>query len=181
MNDPAFPASSPVVSPGADPQFTYAFEIRAEVAPPIRVGEVDGPGGGDLNVAPITGGTVTGEGITGRVLPVGADWWVCTGPTTRLDARYLLATDDGAVIDVVNRGYFHAGESLMARLEAAGAAGDTDALAAAEGEIYYRSAFTFRTAHPGYRWLTEAQFIGMIRGSGGPEPDAVIIRVHRLN
>lgn len=145
------------------PELTYICEIRAEVAPPIRVGEVDGPGGGDLNVAPITGGTVTGDRITGKVLPVGADWWVCTGPTTRLDARYLLETDDGAVIDVVNRGYFHAEEPIV------------------EEEIYYRSAFTFQTAHPDYRWLTEAQYIGVLRGSGGPEPDAVIIRVYRLN
>lgn len=168
---PAVPA--PVVaSPLADPQCTYVCEIRAEVAPAIRVGEVDGPGGGDLNVAPITGGTVTGERINGRVLPVGADWWVCTGPTTRLDARYLLETDDGAVIDVTNRGYFHADAALLARLEA----GED-----AEDGIYYRSAFTFRTAHPGYRWLTEAQFLGVLRGSGGPEPDAVLIRVYRLN
>lgn len=166
-------AQSPAVtSPLADPEFSYAFEIRAEVAPPIRVGEVDGPGGGDLNVAPITGGTVTGDRINGRVLPVGADWWVSTGATTRLDARYLLETDDGAVIDVVNRGYFHADEALMERLMA----GED-----AEDGIYYRSAFTFRTAHPDYRWLTEAQFIGMVRGSGGPEPDAVLLRVYRLH
>ena len=141
------------------PEFIYICEIRAEVVPPIRVGEVDGQGGGDLSVAPITGGTVTGDRITGKVLPVGADWWVCTGPTTRLDARYLLETDDGAVIDILNRGYYRATKEVMDRVEA----GEN----VPEGEYYFRCSPTFQTDAPAHRWLAENQFVGLARDEDG--------------
>lgn len=61
---------------------------------------------GTRNVIPITGGTVTGS-LTGEVLPGGADYQLIGGSTV-LDARYMLASDDGEYIVVRNCGAFGA-------------------------------------------------------------------------
>lgn len=148
-----------------EPAVDFVFELRVEVAEPIRVGRTDSE---DLNVSPIIGGTVSGPRFTGRVLPVGADWWVTRGATTQLDARYLIQAEDGSAIDVANRGYWHADEAVEQRLRAGEDVGESD--------LYYRTAFVFQTGADAYRWLTEAQFIGYAR----PEPGHVCIRVFRV-
>ena len=63
-----------------------------------------------------------------------------------------FARDDGAAIDVVNRGYWRADDDVMARLIAGEDVG--------EAELYYRTAFVFQTAAPQHLWLTESQFVG---------------------
>jgi hypothetical protein len=148
-----------------DPALEFVFELRVEVAEPVRVGRTASE---DLNVTPITGGTVEGPRLRGRVLGVGADWWVTRGATTQLDARYLLEVEDGAAIDVVNRGYWHATREVEARLFAGE---EVD-----EADLYYRTAFVFQTGADSHRWLTEAQFIGYAR----PESGLVCIRVFRI-
>jgi hypothetical protein len=61
---------------------------------------------GTRNIIPITGGTVTG-GFEGEVLPGGADYQLIGGSTV-LDARYMLASDDGEYVVVRNCGPFGA-------------------------------------------------------------------------
>ena len=148
-----------------EPGLEFVFELKVTVSEPIRVGRSASE---DLNVTPIVGGTVTGPRLNGRVLPVGADWWVTRGATTQLDARYLIEADDGAAIDVVNRGYWHADEAVERRLSSGEQVGEAD--------LYYRTAFVFQTGAEAHRWLTEAQFVGYARA----EPDTVSIRVFRL-
>jgi hypothetical protein len=60
--------------------------------------------GGNRNIIPITGGTLTGK-ITGKVLPGGADYQNLANPAT-IDAHYLWQTSDGEVIIVRNGGSF---------------------------------------------------------------------------
>lgn len=148
-----------------EPGLEFVFELKVAVSEPIRVGRTASE---DLNVTPIVGGTISGPRLNGRVLGVGADWWVTRGATTQLDARYLIEADDGAAIDVVNRGYWHAGEDVERRLYAGEDVG--------EDELYYRTAFVFQTGAEAHRWLTEAQFVGYAR----PEPGHVCIRVFRV-
>ncbi|MEI3847773.1 MULTISPECIES: DUF3237 domain-containing protein [unclassified Microbacterium] len=148
-----------------EPGLEFVFELRVAVADPIRVGRTASE---DLNVTPIVGGEITGPRLTGRVLPVGADWWVTRGATTQLDARYVIEAEDGAAIDVVNRGYWHAGEVVERRLRAGEPVGEDD--------LYYRTAFVFQTGAEAHRWLTEGQFVGYAR----PDPGHVCIRVYRL-
>lgn len=148
-----------------EPSLEFVFELRVEVDAPVRVGRTESE---SLNVTPITGGVVEGPRLRGRVLGVGADWWVTRGSTTQLDARYLIEAEDGAAIDVVNRGYWHAGPELEKRLFSGEQLG--------EDELYYRTAFVFQTGAEQHRWLTEAQFVGYAR----PEPGLVCIRVFRL-
>jgi hypothetical protein len=53
------------------PGLSFAFSIRVEVAPPVEQGEIDGA---RQRFIPITGGTVSGPRLTGKVLPGGGDW-----------------------------------------------------------------------------------------------------------
>lgn len=57
---------------------------------------------GTRNVIPITGGTVTGR-VTGSVVNAGADYQIVSGGAT-LDARYVLASNDGEFVIVRNCG-----------------------------------------------------------------------------
>lgn len=60
---------------------------------------------GRLVVIPITGGTVQGERIRGRVVPGGADWNVTLEDgTVHVFAKYLLETNDGEWIAIENEG-----------------------------------------------------------------------------
>jgi len=86
------------------PTLQYAFAARVDVGPIIDVGEVTG---GRRRVIPIRGGTFEGPRLRGRVLP-GADWQVVhDGTLTELEARYLLETDSGSLVAIVNRGATH--------------------------------------------------------------------------
>jgi hypothetical protein len=61
---------------------------------------------GTRNIIPITGGTVTGK-LTGTIVPGGADYQLIGG-STKLDAKYVLASKDGEFVVVRNCGPFGA-------------------------------------------------------------------------
>ncbi|HVL60509.1 MAG TPA: DUF3237 domain-containing protein [Microbacterium sp.] len=148
-----------------EPSLEFVFELRVAVDDAVRIGRTESE---DLNFTPITGGTVEGPALSGRVLAGGGDWWVSRGRTTQLDAHYLIEASDGAAIDVVNRGYWRADDDVMQRLMAGEQVDEAD--------LYYRTAFVFQTGASAHLWLTESQFVGMAR----PEPGLVCIRVFRL-
>ena len=64
---------------------------------------------GTRRVIPITGGTFSGPKINGEVLPGGEDWQlVRPDGDTELYARYLMKTDDGIVLQILNKALMHA-------------------------------------------------------------------------
>lgn len=67
----------------------------------------------------------------------------------------LLQAGDGAIIDILNRGYFRAAPDVASRLLRGD---DVEA-----SEYYFRTAPVFQTDAPAHRWLTEHQFIGLGR------------------
>lgn len=138
--------------PLLDPTLTFAFEARVEVAESLRIGR--GPQE-ELWFTPIIGGTVTGPRLNGAVLPYGGDWSTTRGHETALDARYLLRADDGAVIDIHNRGVWRADAEVEERIEA----GDQ----LDESQYYYRTFPVFSTDAPQHAWLNSTVFIGMAR------------------
>ena len=120
------------------PSLVYAFEVRAEVAPPIEVGRTPR---GTRRVVPIVGGTFEGGELKGRILAGGADWQLIhEDGFTQLDSRYTLETDAGDVIAVRNRGVRHAPPEVMARL-LAGESVDPSL-------VYFATTPTFETAAP---------------------------------
>jgi hypothetical protein len=133
------------------PQLEFAFEVRVDVAPSEHIGHGDGDA---LSFTPITGGTVAGPLLSGQVVAGGGDWAVERGAgVVALDARYLLRADDGALIDIVNRGFYR----VPAELAQAARAGEP----IPEEHVYFRTSPVFRTDAPAHRWLAESVFVGM--------------------
>ena len=87
---------------------------------------------------------------------------------TEVEARYLLKTDDGTLITIVNQGLRHGPAAVMQRL--------------ARGEIvspadyYFRSVPVFETANPAYAWLMKSVFVA----TGIRQPDQVLIQVYTV-
>ncbi|GAA3228192.1 DUF3237 domain-containing protein [Actinocorallia longicatena] len=148
------------------PQLTFAFEIRAYLSPSLHIGHGDGE---KTEFTPIVGGTVEGPMLRGTVLPGGGDWSSLRGGICELDARYLLRAEDGAIIDIVNRGFYHEGSACPGQF-------DGGLQVSSEG-VYYRTSPVFRTDAPAHRWLAETVFVGLAREAA---EDAVAIRMYAV-
>jgi hypothetical protein len=70
----------------AAPVLEFAFAARVAIAPEEHVGH----GAGDEVI----------------FVPIGGDWMVRRGGVYAVEARYLMRAEDGALIDVVNRGFW---------------------------------------------------------------------------
>ncbi|HKP08067.1 MAG TPA: DUF3237 family protein [Microbacterium sp.] len=128
-----------------EPRLGYRFTIVAEVEPWIEIGTVNTE---QLLLVPIVGGTVRGE-VSGEVLPSGGDWArLAEGDLVHVEARYLVRSDSGSVIEVLNTGIGH-------RVEGG------------EQLDYFATRPIFRTADPALEWLTRAVFVGWARVAPG--------------
>lgn len=84
------------------------WEAKVKIGATIVVGESKR---GIRRIIPIKGGSFSGPKIKGEVLPLGEDWQlVRPDGDTELYARYLLKTDDGHVIQIINQALIHVGE-----------------------------------------------------------------------
>jgi hypothetical protein len=144
----------------------HVADFRITVAFPIEVGAT---GSGFRRVITITGGEVTGPRLRGRILPAGADFQVIRSDNVaELEARYVIETDDCALIYVVNRGLRHGPTEAMEKLRR-GEPVDPDL-------IYFRSSPQFETAAEPYAWLTRHVFVA----EGARYPDHVILRIYQV-
>ncbi len=152
----------------APPALEFAFEVRAEVADPIVIGEL--PNGQVRRIIDVIGGTVSGPRLQGHIPPGGADWQLIrtSDGFTDVDARYMIETDSGALIYVTNIGIRHAAPDVMARLNA-GEVVD-------QSEIYFRAVPKFETSAPELDWLMRSIFVA----TGERYPNGVIIRFFRV-
>ena len=148
------------------PELEFAFELKVQVSPPQEMGVT---AKGTRKIIPITGGSFEGPGIKGTIMPGGYDWQLIrTDGVAEVEARYVLKTDDGALITIVNKGLRHGPAEVIQRL--------------AKGEIidpslyYFRSIPFFETSEEKYNWLIKNMFLA----SGIREPDLVIIRVWKV-
>ena len=83
----------------------FMWDAKVKIANMISVGESKR---GTRRVIPILGGSFSGPKIKGEVLPGGEDWQlVRPDGDTELYARYLLKTDDGHIIQVINQALIH--------------------------------------------------------------------------
>lgn len=144
----------------------YIFTITALIGPVITAGET---GYGVRRVIPVIGGEVRGEGISGKVLPSGADFQIIRpNELIELEAKYAIELDDGAFVYVENTGIRFGPPELMQRLK--------------KGEpvdpklIYFRTVPRFETGHPNYRWLMENLFVG----SAARHAERVVIDVYQV-
>ena len=141
------------------PELRYAFQVRATVARAVDTGPAM-----DIRrrMIPITGGTVAGPRLNGRVLPGGSDWQVIAPDgTADLVARYIIEAQDGTLITVVNRGLRRAAPEVMARL-AAGEAVDP-------ALVYFRASPRLEAPPGPHFWLGRSVFVC----NAARRPDAV--------
>ena len=139
----------------------FMWEAKVKIANMITVGESKR---GVRRVIPITGGTFTGPQIKGEVLSGGEDWQlVRPDGDTELNARYLLKTDDGFVIQVINNALIHIDTKTKA--------------------FYCKSVLDLEApTNSPYDYLNHAIFIGTLKMPAlktGEEP-YVIIGVYKL-
>jgi hypothetical protein len=133
---------------GAQPIFT----IHAELEPVMNLGHTPY---GERRVIGISGGTVRGAKLNGRVLPGGADWQIIRADgAADVQARYIIEGDTGARILVYSAGLRHGPPAVTERL----AKGDN-----VDPSLYYfRTAMRFETADPSVDWLN--RILGLARG-----------------
>ena len=133
-------AQSP--SPPKPPQLRFAFEEQVTLAADIPVGETPI---GKRNIVPITGGTFPGPGLHGKIMPGGWDWQLThRSGCFDLHADYMIQTDDGVVIHVINQG-----------MVCPNSAGKRDALFTSP---------TFEAPKGKYDWLNGGVFVGTVEG-----------------
>ncbi|WP_199525807.1 DUF3237 domain-containing protein [Rhodosalinus halophilus] len=125
--------------------------LTAWLDPPQRLGHTPE---GDRKIVPVAGGSVSGERLSGEILPFGGDWAVTRADgVLLLDVRLTLRLDGGALVNVAYTGMRHGPDAVMARL----AAGD----AVDPSDYYFRIQPRFETAHPDYLWLNRLLAIGV--------------------
>ena len=132
------------------PSLTHVVHLEVEVDAPIEIGETPG---GLRRIIPITGGTVSGPLMTGRVLPGGADFQLIRTETQTLaEARYVLETDRGELVYVDNTALRTGSAEDIARLR--------QDLPVDPARIYFRSTPRFETDAPRLAVLTSHVFVG---------------------
>ena len=121
------------------------FRAEITLAAPHELGDTPL---GRRRIIGITGGRFSGERLSGRVLPGGADWQVIRSDgVADLDARYTLETSDGALIYVRNRGLRHGPPEVLQKLSL----GEP-----VEPSLYYmRTTPSFETGDARYAWLNK--------------------------
>lgn len=150
------------------PQLEHVCDISVTVSQPMDLGTMPS---GRRRLIPITGGTITGPRMSGKVLGAGADFQLILngGTHAHLDARYVIEMDDGAQIWVQNTALRVASLEDSERL-ANGIPVDPE-------RVYFRCQPRFETAAPEWSWVNDHQFIG----SGVRAPLGVFISIYQVN
>ena len=132
------------------PRLRHFCDIAVELGP---VREMGAGRAGRRRIIPIVGGRVTGPGISGRLLNLGADWQtIFADGTAELDTRYAMETNDGTLIEIVNYGFRHGPADVIERL-AAGEEVPPDS-------YYMRTHARLETGDTGYAWVNRMLFVG---------------------
>ena len=149
------------------PELEFAFRISVDLIGGVQ--EIGNTGKGIRKVVPITGGTFEGPNIKGKVVAGGYDWQLLrTDGVVEIDARYMLQTDGGDLITILNTGLRHGPPEVMQRL-AKGEEVDAS-------EYYFRSIPMFEVGNPDYAWLMQSVFIA----TGTRKSKQVLIDVWRV-
>jgi len=138
-----------------EPRFEFICHATVQVASPDIVGRT---AAGERRVVRILSGRFEGR-IAGEVQPGAADYQIVAADgTCYLDARYVIRTDDEALIVVQNYGIRH------------GVVGDDPS------QYYFRSTPRFETGDEHYSWLNKIVAVC----SGARTPDAVFLDFYEV-
>ncbi len=134
------------------PSLTLAYRLEATVGDLHDLGETHA---GRRRIVPLTGGTFSGPGIAGELLPgASADWQLILPDGTAVaDIRYTLRTDSGALLYVRSHGIRHGPPEVLARI----VAGEE----VAPSEYTYRLSTLIETAAPELDWMNKGIFVAV--------------------
>jgi hypothetical protein len=119
------------------------FVFQIEVKPPSIIGATPGH---DRRVGEITGGRFEGEKLRGRILSGGSDWQSLRADrATTLNVRFVMETDDQALIGMTYLGIRHGPKEVLDRI----ARGED----VNPSEYYMRATAYYETASEKYGWL----------------------------
>jgi hypothetical protein len=149
------------------PQLEHVCDLAVTIAAPVEVGHTPA---GLRRMIPITGGTVTGPRLNGKVLAGGADFQLILGGGTQahLDARYVIELDDGSRVFVQNTALRVASLENSQRI--------MNGQPVNPEEIYFSCQPKMEATTPAWAWLSESQFIG----TGRRAPDGVFLSFYRV-
>ncbi len=146
------------------------LQIDVQLGPREEMGK--GADGMRINY-PIIGGTFTGKGMKGTVVPGGADMSVTREDgVTMVNALYRLKTDDGQIIIIDNAGIWRLNESGLAKK-----AKGLELRDMKESDFYCRTTPKFKTQPGSNAWLNDYIFTGTIDGVSEHE---VLISVYKI-
>ncbi len=139
----------------AEPHLEWISRASVSVTMPEVIGRV---AMGERRVVRILSGTFEGR-INGKIQPGASDFQiVAPDGTSYLDARYVIRTNDDALILVHNVGIRH------------GVIGDDPS------KYYFRSTPRFETGDPRYSWLNKIVAVC----SGARAPEAVFLDFYEV-
>ena len=149
------------------PALEHVCDLAVTIDAPVEVGST---AMGLRRMIPITGGTVTGPLMRGRIVPGGADFQliVADGTQAHLDARYVLELDDGTRVFVQNKALRVASAEDSAKIRRGEPVDPT--------RVYFRCQPSFEASTSQWSWLAEHQFIGV----GLRLPDAVHLSFYKV-
>jgi len=150
------------------PQLEFAFEIKVNVEAG-SMQELGMTSKGLKRIIPILGGSFEGPAIKGIVVPGGYDWQLLRNDdVAEIEARYLLKTNEGSLITIVNTGLRHGAANAMQKM--------AEGKEVLPDEYYFRTIPVFETADKNYSWLTKNIFIA----NGIRKPAQVYIQVWKV-
>lgn len=138
------------------PHLEFVLEETVTLGSDVKVGATPR---GERNITPITGGTFVGPSLHGKVLPGGWDWQVVGSQCLWLEANYFIQVDDGAVINVLNKGTWCSHD------------GKDDAITLTTP--------TFEAPVGKHDWMNYGAFVGTAEDISVPGKPAVRIRFYR--
>jgi len=149
------------------PTLEHLCDLAVTIAAPVEVGQTPA---GLRRMIPITGGTVTGPRVNGKVLAGGADFQLILGGGTQahLDARYVIELGDGSRVFVQNTALRVASLENSQRI--------MNGKPVNPDEVYFRCQPKLEATTPEWAWLSESQFIGV----GRRAPDGVFMSFYRV-
>lgn len=145
------------------PQLEYSFTLHVDLDHPLDIGSTVS---GDKRFIPITGGSVSGPKLNGKIIPnSGGDWnTVRSDDVVHLYARYSIQADDGTMLGIINEGYGRASRTAMKSVfEDA----DPSSTSMANGgkDWYTRTnpRFELSTENKEFQWLVNSVFLGDLK------------------
>jgi hypothetical protein len=148
------------------PTLSPVFSIAADVAPAVEVGPTPL---GERRLIPILGGRVSGQRLSGTILPGGVDYQsIRDEGLADIHARYVIETDAGIRVYVENTGIRRGPPDLIARLKR-GEPVDP-------ARIYFRTVPRFETGDPALGWLMRSVFVC----AGARLPDQVLLDIYEV-